>query len=107
MNERLEALKNEKNVIIEQANQLQRELNDEEKEKCRLLDEEIAKLENGEANPNGFEQTSADNQVVNPDTNQVFPVEEPAPEAPMMSATKAAVEAAKAEVTSKYTIKTK
>ena len=47
MNERLESLKNEKNVIIEQANQLQRELNDEEKEKCRLLDEEIAKLENG------------------------------------------------------------
>ena len=38
---------------------------------------------------------------------EVAPAEEPAPEAPMMSATKAAVEAAKAEVTSKYTIKTK
>ena len=54
----VEVLKSEKKMILERANIEKRELTQEEKDRCHIIDKQVYDIENGFFNPSGFIKTS-------------------------------------------------
>ena len=54
----VEVLKSEKKMILERANTEKRELTQEEKDRCHVIDKQVYDIENGFFNPSGFIKTS-------------------------------------------------
>lgn len=54
----VEVLKSEKKMILERANTEKRELTQEEKDRCHIIDKQVYDIENGFFNPSGLIKTS-------------------------------------------------